>query len=619
MQKKIDILKDKLWLANEVLASIRNDDGDNKPMHDCVIGGKSVGKMTLFRALLNACIYERMDDKYKLDSDFIFACNGDAKSTDAYRMMTGNILMNKYKLTPYEAKIDMDYIMQGINEYVYHLDTHTTLDFSIFDLIELAELDDELLGMFIKPTTNLDDSPELVAKKRAHCFERLTSVVETNKLDPMYTLLTSGSGLRVAQLVDVCFGIFWRPNGDEAYPHMIRESWLNGLRTARSFQIEHQIGRHAIILSKLAIEDTGVFGKQSSLSNQHNNFHKDRNYKCNTKVFKPTVVYDEAILNSLVGRYMDVKGKTKKISKDMSLIGSVVNLRSPSFCNSSEGICRFCATDTLFDWNVNSEYNQRNIGIQASKDCSADPGQGYLGAKHNQVVKLGKYTFIISHNGDRELTSKEMSDLINVKFGKISINGGSGDVYAVKPKWSQRYRRMESNSIRLVDMDISITGENTIFYFSDEGLIIEDLTKIGSHDMDINFKIPHEQLGNDFKALKTVFDTKTNMTLDERLDAVREVMVGRPPIIAEILMRGVIFTKDNHGDWCYPDYSDASVVDRLTFLRLEAAIKESTSIAIRLQLGWFRNVLSDPRMYDTSYTSGTITDLYFAKQGEIEE
>jgi hypothetical protein len=143
-----------------------------------------------------------------------------------------------------------------------------TRDISMLDIYELMTNDKEAYEILTQnDPVNNDMTPLEIVEKKEEAFTKLEGIIYKNKLEPFYTLLKAGSGIRLAQLVDTMCFIGCNPDWDVMIPHVVADSWLRGIGASNqdpkgAFYVTQLAARIAKKLEKCDIAITGWVLKQ---------------------------------------------------------------------------------------------------------------------------------------------------------------------------------------------------------------------------------------------------------------------------------------------------------------------------------------------------------------------
>lgn len=262
-----------------------------------------------------------------------------------------------------------------------------TRDISMLDIYELMTNDKEAYEILTQnDPVNNDMTPLEIVEKKEEAFTKLEGIIYKNKLEPFYTLLKAGSGIRLAQLVDTMCFIGCNPDWDVMIPHVVADSWLRGIGASNqdpkgAFYVTQLAARIAKKLEKCDIAITGWVLKQQMFIMKNTRVSEVED--CGTIHHTLVNIKSEIDIKRHTGMYYKIHHNQISYSRfkgdEFDLLGKSVLVRTPATCNTVNGdICKMClGIDCIPGY---------DIGLEIGAFIYAMAGQNYLSAKHNTIA-----------------------------------------------------------------------------------------------------------------------------------------------------------------------------------------------------------------------------------------
>ncbi|MGL5315303.1 MAG: hypothetical protein ACRC92_18750 [Peptostreptococcaceae bacterium] len=573
--------------------AILEDKGELKVQYEISFKGKPRGKMGLSRILLNALLLDATPYKERF---MIYLGKGDVSSRKKFLQHVVDTLFDVYRLDKTTVEETMAKVLQAMNQYQRLFNNFLTTTISTYDFLELADTSERMFKILTEDNFNTEWNVYEIMENKDKLMKEVEENIYEHRVEPFYTLLKAGSGMRMAQFTDIVVGRGILPHEDEVIPHLIQASWLRGIRDSETFLVENFISRNANILTKSKIHDPALYGRVLSLVGNLNYLRKDEAI-CDTTHALKFFVDDQDVLNKIHGRYLFThKGviPTKVTKHDKHLIGTWVWLRDPMFCNSPDGVCKYCVGEEFHaDMAEGVMGGNRNMGNMMVTTATADPGQAYLGAKHNQTpipIPLEKVGIVIYCIDRVRFEEQE-------KIAYLTI-----DTATTEPKDS---RTTKFSSLEITYKDGT---KKMITFVNDRFIIDNNAYDISGMVKDIN-AIRVIVRNNSPAAKYTNLKEKSSSQTSDIVGRYRELMELLPTqhsIAISMLMRGQIFNKDKtRCDFSRTDISP-------TYFSYNDAIKLMPTMAPKFpHVGFKKDVLMNPNHYDPKQLRPSSYDVLF--------
>lgn len=568
---------------------------------------------TLARAALNSLIFEvlpkELQNKY-----FLFLLRGSSNDITDYKQ---NIIDKCFEIgmSMDETKDLVFDVQEQINEYTLIFNFRLSVDISLYDFIKMMKKSDRMREILNGNNFSKEMNAFEIMKKKEKLSAEVEEFVLKEKIDPFYTFLTAEAGLRKPQFHDIVVGVGIRPNNtDSIYPFLINENWLNGLSNKNSFWSENDSARNALIIQKLDIRDTGTFNKRSTMLAQPNYLNPDPDYCCDTIHFVEEKIQDKDDFERYIDLFHQVDDKPHLITEDDThLIGKTILLRQPYTCNSEDGICHYCIGEKLYYDNLQG-YNggERNFGVAISKKKVAPKVQGHLSAKHNIVAKL------FDKNGN-PLTKingvKNWKEYFSIKYiDKIVFNDDLDikevKLIRVKDKGKRKAKYRRKLEITLKDDNKLEFTTNSVFYTKKKNIdydtgIVDDIS-------DIHIEIINNPVSSGYHELDAIFNGN-NGNIQKAMKELKYLMRKEKAIIPYLLIRNIIRKKGENEK--RPDYSKENPKEEM--LTMQTAIQNFKELGLKLNIGYFKSMLSDIRNYIN--TKPSKFDILFESRRKVKQ
>ena len=309
------------------------------------------------------------------------------------------------------------------------------------------------------------------------------------------------------------FNIGTKSMHDSVYPVVINASFSNGgVNVPVYYFTESSTARHAQIVSKENVGESGDFARVLGLNNTDVILNINSKYSCGTKNYIKFEIKSKEHLKRIKNRYyrFNKNGMDHIIDEnDDSLIGKKIYLYSPITCSSMShgmGICKRCYGDLYYT-------NRKiNVGKNAAELLSSKLTQRLLSAKHLLETKIVEIKW-----------NAEFFDLFAVDINSIQL---IQDIEDEIPNLRKYTMIIDPNNISLVnDEEDTVKSDDD----SDNILYNEYITKFIIRYPDgreIEFKSEDDdplylttELNNIIRRKATNDDECVNITLDKLTDA----------------------------------------------------------------------------------------------------
>lgn len=597
MLLKLDIVDD----GEEIVEIMKDNMSEYKKKEVYVFNGKSF-EMTRARASLNALIFQVLPESFQSE-DYLFMEEGSSKNLHNYEQLIADQLFDDGYNVDEVKEIIYD-LKEQIITHVNMFNMHVNIDISMYDFIKMIRDDDRIKKIMCNDIFNQDMGAHQIQELKKQLCDEIEEYVLENEVDPFYTMLSAGAGMRRAQFYDITVGVGIRPYREQVYPYTIPESWLNGLKTKESFWVENDSARNALILQKLHITDTGTFNKRATMLAQPNYLHEDPSYMCDTINFVEEEVTKDNFYR-FVGSYHMVGDEPKMITPhDTDLIGKVINYRQPLTCTCDDGICRYCVGDKLYFDNIEGFMGgQRNLGAVITKQKIAPRVQGYLSAKHNNSANLSPLKVHSKVDWTKIFDIAEVDKFRfreEVQWVEFEEPEKTGYIFP-------RYDRIFKSS----KIHVKIKGEKTItfdtesyFYVDSENFDEESNRVIDIND--IHLRVVNNPVSSGYHKINKIFNKSENAKV--AVDDLKELMSEEKMVVPYLLVRNLVRDAKNLEE--RPDFAN-TVNPALTIVPMSTAIRNMKELGLKLSIGWFGDALADVRNYKDEKTKPTKFNILF--------
>lgn len=561
----------------EIIAHVYNreffDVDKLKQKVTCLVNGTPIAKMGLSMAILNSMLLSTLRQfGFKYNRDLVFIDNGNIHSQDKYLNMIKNKCFLERNMVVHKVNQVIGRLKEAFAQFAIVLTNKEMRDISMLDFIELCSADKDIRKWILDGPVNQSMSLETAENTKKHTLTHLTNVINEKRIEPWYSILNAGVGVRKPQLIDCLFAISSRPNKDVVIPRIMETSWLRGITDMEEFFIEAYISRAALIITKLDIRDPGAFQKMISYLNNPNYLNKDKNYMCDSQNPLIYTIDSDDTLKKLHDRYMVLHDDVTDLhridyQKDKNLIGKTVAVRSPQTCNSKDGICRYCVGRDVWEDNVSGPLGANsNFGVTLVKRHISPKGQDFLSSKHNTSTNIVPSDFI--HSDEVDIDIRDV-DRIYSNSGDISVH--SEDMI------SEEADRIYYRKFYVIKNGLEYEVESktgTMVFMKDDGFLRAE------------FK--NESKSATYIKIKEVFEN-TKRFIDP-VGALNKLL-GTQFIVGETLLRNMLYTKDRQK----PDWSKKHPI--VEWVSHKAAALYTDGIVNKLPCGFFKRIISSPRNY----------------------
>lgn len=354
---------------------------------------------------------------------------------------------------------DVFFLMSSIMDHIVHL------DHSFDDYLDAYGESEEFREMLHHPKMDPEHMDPYTLRDE---LEKIPKMF-TNKINirPIQRLMTSGVKVNHKQILQ---NFRWGFVPDKLHPQLMEDTFvmegcMTGYLSKESIFIDGNIGRTAMINSKLETKDTGALSKivGSVLMNATLNAPKTRKviHDCGTKLTRTVKINSEKDLKYYrYVYYLKPDGTYDYIDLDRKfLIGKTIQIRSIALCE-GEHVCEMCF-GRLAKFNQDTDVTKLNFGILILVALAAIL-QGVISIKHSISGML--QDIYVQYNGERlhyrDFVNKYKGSLImNVGYNKIKISKKFDIVFAKDGKHIDVFSKgnmiklENSNFIKLVEED----------------------------------------------------------------------------------------------------------------------------------------------------------------------
>lgn len=393
---------------------------------------------------------------------------------------------------------------------------------------------------------------------------------------------------------------------------------VDGINTPASFLIDAASGRKSLMLSKLFMGVPGAFSKKASVNATDVVLRKDYQMCDSVKRLHYTI-NDAKFLLMLNGRYYDDEDGNMKCvdgQKDTHLIGKTIAFRSPTTCNSKEGICKYCY-GKLYD--INSDLF--SAGDYAATIETEYLGQEVLHTKHNQQTQSQEVSFNEDFDRDFELSStdiilKDNSDSdsdMYIVFDEVFKDNDDEDSVAyyvigftvIDDKSKELYKVMESNEARLY-----LTPETLALYkkYNQKRNNAIPLDEFDSDRPIFEVDINSTESTKSTELMKKLLNTKDHAgcrTVDELCQALAEtkLSIGKEYdfVHHEMVVRSLMRRASDNMK--YPDFGPDGNLEDYQIMSINDSLYYNPSPSISLKYGYLHRQLLSTEFYKKTAVS----------------
>ena len=294
------------------------------------------------------------------------------KFSDKYR---DNFTMAEFSETLFWTQVYMNKVVTTIGPLFGH-------SISIFDMLEMAKRNKEV-DAIINTEIDLEnfkvsEVEEFLTSQTERLMEILLSEDDAN--NPLKPFIRAGIGVNKNQVKESYVNLGFKPDlQGNTIPIATNSNLMtNGLTTPEAVFVDSKGARKAAIL-QLGVSTAGYLGRHNTFATSDITLNEDSNYSCDTVNLFKTIPSSIRELEALEGRFRKVgEGKYKIVTKnDTKLIGTEIELRSPTTCANKENkICK-CCYGTLYNVNYGT-----HAGLFAAIDSNEAGTQIRLSARH---------------------------------------------------------------------------------------------------------------------------------------------------------------------------------------------------------------------------------------------
>lgn len=349
--------------------------------------GRGILNMNLYTAFRKYVADDVFEDKVWKEKFYFKWASTDKKFVEYEQMLVDHFISNK-KLTEWDLKKLVGYVQDSFSQVAYLANNIRGVSISIMDIFDLMDANpmfDEILAGDEWIDEDTMSAYDIIQEKNRR-GQLLIDYINETKMEPFYTLLFSGSGMRKPQFIDTLVGIGATPNDTEILPYGINESWTRGLRTMPGFHSQNAIARDAKKLEKIDIASTGDALKTVKFINH--NLRLSPVHDCGTNKRWKLTIKTGTMLKKLVGMSYRVNRHDNKDriirETDTHLVGKTIFIRDSSCCSLDNNmICESCVgTRVLKNINKDGITEPYDIGVVVSMEVVGGAGQIKLSAKH---------------------------------------------------------------------------------------------------------------------------------------------------------------------------------------------------------------------------------------------
>lgn len=516
-----------------------------------------------------------------------------------------------------ECEVDFHTMNKVVDEIWYHVTAIARafcllmgMSASIYDIYRSANMVpeiDDLLHTTLPQDIQPVDAEKILTAKTDRLME-LMSEVEGSDFRP---LLLAGKNINSNQLKEIAIMLGFKAdaNGHTISTLMDSNIMVTGIHKPSHYYIVAQSGRKAMMLTKIAITKPGLLSKRLNGNTTGIILRKD-NEMCDSVGYVEYFIKDEKYLSYLDKRYYyDEKGAMHlletKNPESKELIGKVIRFRSPTTCNSKDGICRYCYGE-LFDMNS----DLFSAGALASVVSSMPLGQKMLSSKHSQETHSDPITFAPEFDENFSLVTNqitinneaEVDDDLFVQLGEVFTEESEDVIFyyirefkVIDSNNACRYHIAEEHGSKmyLTDQILSIYKKpqykNTPIPFDE----FDDASVL------FTLEIKNEELDETFRSLNSLLDTKDMLgckTYNDLVIKMADIMmdggIANNFVHNEMIIRGMLRKKSNLHE--FPDFGKDRDVNDIQIMRVGGALIDSASPLLSLTAKYLKKQLLSP-------------------------
>lgn len=379
--------------------------------------------------LVNALIANILDSFgiYEDREEFVFYESFADKGS--YKYMSR--IKDKFlKMNFKDKEILMVHILSQIKDAFFILSTIMDrviyLDHSLDDYLDALDANEEFAKILYSPDLDPENMDPYTLRDNLNKIP--DKFLKDINITPITKLMQSGVKVNRNQILQ---NFIWgfvpdKLHSDRMEDTFVMEGCFTGYLSKESLFIDGNIGRTAIINSKLETKETGALSKitGSILMNAVLNAPRTRNviHDCCTKNHRIITIKNEKDLSfNRFAYYLKSDGSYDYIDIDRKdLIGKTLKVRSMALCE-GEHICEMCFGH-LHKFNQDTEVTKVNFGLLILVILAAIL-QGVISIKHSISGNL--QDIYIEYNNER----LHLRDFVNKYKGKLVIKMGYNKLY----------------------------------------------------------------------------------------------------------------------------------------------------------------------------------------------
>lgn len=435
---------------------------------------------TLPFCLVNALIFNILDTFKIYEKREVFIFYESFCDNGSYKYMSKikdhMLLEREFK----DKEILMVHILTQIKDAFFILSTVLDrivyLDHSLDDYLDAFDDSNEFSKVLYEPDLDPENMDPYTLRDNLNKIP--DKFLKEIHINPITRLMKSGVKVNRNQILQ---NFIWGLVPDKLHPDrmedvFVMEGCFSSYMNRDSLFIDGNIGRTAIINSKLETKETGALSKitGSILMNAVLNAPMTREviHDCGTKRHRTITIKSEKDLKfNRFAYYLKPDGTYDFIDINRKdLIGKTLKVRSMTLCE-GEHVCEMCFGH-LHKFNQDTEVTKVNFGLLILVTLAAIL-QGVISIKHSISGNL--QDIYVIYNGERlhlrDFIKKYAGDLIiKMGYNKIHFNSKDRDMRLVLSKDRKSYQ-------------LFIDGKEVIL---ENSFIIEDL---GNNDNDLTVKI----------------------------------------------------------------------------------------------------------------------------------
>lgn len=332
-----------------------------------------------------------------------------------------------------------------------------------------------------------------VERKFAEGIVNMKKVLSDKEDLWFHDFIQNGEGINFKQLFQTIGFVGTKPivnydfRNNGVSSDFIKSNFIKGIDSVDEYYVNCMSARKAQVVNRMLIQPSGYFMRRLSLltiDTTHNNDEED----CGTDKTILYTIHSTKELNMISGRHYMENKKVKTIdsNRDIHLIGTTINLRSPFTCKHTHttGVCKTC-----FGKELSTLLRYFNSGMLAVFNFTEYLTQNMLNAKHFSSTNASRVDF------DKEFF--EIFEEVGINY--FSLNEGVKilSVTNYELDYSPEYEDEEEDdtkvreSIRLTGIDTSEDKCSVITYKLDgktkEYILDHDIYLILDKDLKVDY------------------------------------------------------------------------------------------------------------------------------------